>query len=114
MPLSAAIGPAEILDGPAASALLTTAGNPICTAAGRAVLRTLVAEDLPAAAAAAGARLMAGLRALGGGSGPGGDAAAERIGDIRGRGLAIGVDLVTDRESLQRDCVLAPSTEPGN
>ena len=114
LPLSAAIGPAEILDGPAASALLTTAGNPICTAAGRAVLRTLVAEDLPAAAAAAGARLMAGLRALGGGSGPGGDAAAERIGDIRGRGLAIGVDLVTDRESLQRDCVLAPSTEPGN
>src|SRR5665213_3026839 len=30
LPLSAAVGPAAILDGPAASALLTTAGNPIC------------------------------------------------------------------------------------
>lgn len=110
LPLSAAVGPAAILDGPAASALLTTAGNPICTAAGRAVLRTLVAEDLPAAAAAAGARLMAGLREVANGSGPGGDAAGERIGDVRGRGLAIGVDLVADMQSLQRDHALAQKT----
>ena len=110
LPLSAAVGPAAILDGPAAAALLTTTGNPICAAAGRAVLRTLVAEDLPAAAAAAGARLMAGLKEVANGFGPGGDAAGARIGDVRGKGLAIGVDLVVDMQSLQRDLVLARKT----
>lgn len=110
LPLSAAVGPAAILDGPAASALLTTAGNPICTAAGRAVLHTLIAEDLPAAAAAAGARLTAGLKDVANGCGPGGEAAGERIGDVRGRGLAIGVDLVADVHSLQRDHALAQKT----
>jgi len=107
LPLSAAVGPASILDGPAASALLTTAGNPVCTAAGRAVLRTLREERLPEAAAAAGARLMAGLREVAAGSGPGGDTAAGHIGDVRGRGLAIGVDLVSDRASNTRDPALA-------
>jgi 4-aminobutyrate aminotransferase len=110
LPLSAAVGPTAILDGPAASALLTTAGNPVCTAAGRAVLRTLVDEDLPAAAAAAGARLMAGLREIADGSGPGGHSAGDRIGDVRGRGLAIGVDLVQDRQSMRRDAALAQKT----
>jgi 4-aminobutyrate aminotransferase len=87
LPLSAAVGPASILDGPTASALLTTAGNPACAAAGRAVLRTLDEERLPEAAAAAGERLRAGLRKIAAGQ--------PRIGDVRGRGLAIGVDLVT-------------------
>ncbi|HEY2043350.1 MAG TPA: aminotransferase class III-fold pyridoxal phosphate-dependent enzyme [Jatrophihabitans sp.] len=107
LPLSAAVGPAAILDGPAASALLTTAGNPICTAAGRAVLRTLETEKLPAAAAAAGERLTAGLREIAAGTGPGGAVAGERIGDVRGRGLAIGLDLVTDTDSMERDRNLA-------
>jgi 4-aminobutyrate aminotransferase len=95
LPLSAAVGPREILDGPEASALLTTAGNPICTAAGRAVLRTLIAEDLPGRAAAAGARFMAGLRKLSG--------ELPSIGDVRGHGLAIGLELVTDRETNTPD-----------
>lgn len=86
LPLSAAVGPASILDGPTSSALLTTAGNPACAAAGRAVLRTLAEERLPEAAAAAGERLLAGLRKID----------EPRIGDVRGRGLAIGVDLVAD------------------
>lgn len=86
LPLSAAVGPASILDGPTASALLTTAGNPACAAAGRAVLRTLAEERLPEAAAVAGERLLAGLRKID----------EPRIGDVRGRGLAIGVDLVAD------------------
>jgi 4-aminobutyrate aminotransferase len=98
LPLSAAVGPAAILDGPAASALLTTAGNPVCAAAGRAVLRTLREERLPAAAAAAGLRFGSGLRTI---------AADGRIGDVRGRGLAIGVDLVTDTTTLTRDPAMA-------
>ena len=91
LPLSAVIGSADILDHRPAFAIQTTGGNPVCTAAGLAVLRTILDEDLPAHAARMGKQLADGLRALG-----------ERhamIGDVRGRGLAIGVDLVQDRES---------------
>ena len=91
LPLSAVIGPAAILDHRPAFAIQTTGGNPVCTAAGLAVLRTILDEDLPAHAARMGKQLADGLRKLG-----------ERhatIGDVRGRGLAIGVDLVQDRES---------------
>ena len=90
LPLSAVIGPAAILDHRPAFAIQTTGGNPVCTAAGLAVLRTIQGEDLPAHAARMGKQLADGLRKLG-----------ERhatIGDVRGRGLAIGVDLVQDRE----------------
>ena len=90
LPLSAVIGPAAILDHRPAFAIQTTGGNPVCTAAGLAVLRTILDEDLPAHAARMGKQLADGLRKLG-----------ERhaaIGDVRGRGLAIGVDLVQDRE----------------
>ena len=91
LPLSAVIGPAEVLDHRPAFAIQTTGGNPVCTAAGLAVLRTILDEDLPAHAARMGERLVDGLRALG--------ARHAMIGDVRGRGLAIGVDLVQDRES---------------
>ncbi|MBN9619955.1 MAG: aminotransferase class III-fold pyridoxal phosphate-dependent enzyme, partial [Actinobacteria bacterium] len=103
LPLSATVGPAAVLDGPAASALLTTAGNPICTAAGRAVLRTLAEEQIPDAAAERGAQLLAGLRGFAASGRPG----SEFVGDVRGRGLAIGVDLVTDRASRARATDLA-------
>ncbi|MFG1955215.1 aspartate aminotransferase family protein [Micromonospora sp. NPDC048830] len=105
LPISAAVGPAKILDVAPGSALLTTAGNPICTAAARSVLRTLRDEDLPAAAAARGAQFVGRLRAVA--DGAAGDAVAARVGDVRGRGLAIGLDLVSDRETLQRDNLFA-------
>ncbi|MHA0287546.1 aspartate aminotransferase family protein [Mycobacterium sp. C3-094] len=100
LPLSAAVGPAAILDQPPAAALLTTAGNPVCTAAGRAVLKTVVEEGLIDNAATVGAVLAEALRALS--STAGGD----RIGDVRGRGLAIGLELV-DPASGDRDPRLA-------
>jgi 4-aminobutyrate aminotransferase len=100
LPLSAAVGPAAVLDGPAATALLTTAGNPICTAAGRAVLRALVEEELPARAGRAGERLRTGLAALG----------LASVGDVRGHGLAIGVELVEDRSTKEPAPRLAAKT----
>ncbi|MET0475122.1 MAG: aspartate aminotransferase family protein [Mycobacterium sp.] len=100
LPLSAAVGPAAILDNPPAAALLTTAGNPVCTAAGRAVLATIVGDRLPEHAAKVGALLADGLRGLAGSPG------SDRVGDVRGRGLAIGLELV-DPGTGDRDPRLA-------
>lgn len=94
VPLSAIVGPATVLDAPSAGALLTTAGNPWSAAVGRAVLRTISDEGLAERAAAAGARLRSGLQQA--------IAGLDAVGDVRGRGLAIGIDLVEDRQSKAR------------
>jgi 4-aminobutyrate aminotransferase-like enzyme/Ser/Thr protein kinase RdoA (MazF antagonist)/murein DD-endopeptidase MepM/ murein hydrolase activator NlpD len=71
----------------------TFGGNPVSAAAGLAVLDIIRDERLLPNAAAMGAYLRDGLRALG-----------ERhalIGDVRGLGLFIGVELVRDRKTLE-------------
>ncbi len=68
----------------------TFGGNPICCAAALATL-DLVQGGFAANAAAVGAHFMAGLRAL--------QQRFECIGDVRGKGLMIGAELVTDRAS---------------
>jgi 4-aminobutyrate aminotransferase len=79
--------------------MLTLAGNPVSVAAARAVLRTLIGEELPARTAGAGARLRAGLaQALGG---------VAEVGDIRGAGLALGIELVTAGERIGANGALA-------
>jgi 4-aminobutyrate aminotransferase len=100
LPLSAVIGPQHIMDHAPAFALQTTAGNPVAAAAGRAVLDTIAAEGLIERANRVGQRLSSGLRALG--------ARQPLIGEVRGRGLAVGVDLVRDRAS--RDPVPVTTT----
>ncbi|WP_157098750.1 aminotransferase class III-fold pyridoxal phosphate-dependent enzyme, partial [Novosphingobium rosa] len=99
LPLSAAVGPKDLLDGPPAAALLTMAGNPICTAVGREVLRVLIEEDMPGRSDRAGKRLRAGLR----------EAMVDipQIGDVRGHGLAIGLELVKPDGSMVPDRELA-------
>jgi 4-aminobutyrate aminotransferase len=57
------------------------------------VLRTLQEEDLPARVAATGAALAAGLREVAG--------RHPLVGDVRGRGLALGVELVTDHATRE-------------
>jgi len=93
LPLSAVVAPAGILDVAPAFALETTAGNPIAASAGRAVLDTIRDEDLPEHAGRRGQQLMDGLKELA--------ARHPLIGDVRGRGLAMGVDLVTDPETRE-------------
>ena len=89
LPLSAVIGPQSVMDHAPAFALQTTAGAPVAAAAGRAVLEAIAQENLVERARRIGERLATGLRALG--------ARQSMIGEVRGRGLAIGVDLVADR-----------------
>ncbi len=77
----------------------TFGGNPVSCAAASAVLDVLEAEALPARAAATGTHLREGLRAL-----------AKRhavIGDVRGSGLAIGAEIVSDKAEKTPDRALA-------
>ena len=73
----------------------TFGGNPVACAAGIAVLETIRSERLVENSAARGAELMAGLRAIAAGD--------PRIGDVRGIGLMIGVELVRDRATREPD-----------
>ena len=77
----------------------TYGGNPVACAAAIAVLETLEGEGLVANAAARGAELRAGLDRLA--------AEDERIGDVRGPGLMVGVELVRIRATREPDGDLA-------
>ncbi|MEP7453610.1 aspartate aminotransferase family protein [Phyllobacterium sp. SB3] len=88
LPLSAVVGPQRIMDHAPAFALQTTAGNPVATSAGRAVLAAIETEKLAERASSTGALFSDGLCALA--------AKYPIIGDVRGRGLAVGIDLVVD------------------
>jgi 4-aminobutyrate aminotransferase-like enzyme len=88
----------------------TYGGNPVACAAGLAVLETIRDGDLIANAAARGRELTAGLREL--------MAEDPGIGDVRGPGLMIGVEFVTDRASrapdgARADKVAARAAEEG-
>jgi 4-aminobutyrate aminotransferase len=93
LPLSAVVGPKEIMDHAPAFALQTTAGNPVAAAAGNAVLKVIDGEGLADRSANVGKLFSEELHKLGG--------KHEIIGDVRGRGLAVGVDLVKDRETRE-------------
>jgi 4-aminobutyrate aminotransferase len=99
LPLSAIISSRELQEAWGRGAHGSTyGGNPVACAAGLAVLETIQEEGLVANAAVRGAELMTGLGAIA--------AEDDRIGDIRGRGLMVGVEFVRDRETREPDATL--------
>ncbi len=71
----------------------TFGGNPVSCAAGKAVLETIERDNLQENCTTVGNHLLEGLRGL--------QAKYECIGDVRGSGLMIGVDLVKNRETKE-------------
>lgn len=102
LPLSAAVGPAWIFDDGTATSLLTSAGNPVCAAAGSAVLSVIAGEGLASQAAVLGRAFCESLR-----EGVLSRGLQDRVGSVRGRGLTIGIDLVRDGDLSMPDPVLA-------
>jgi 4-aminobutyrate aminotransferase len=76
----------------------TYGGNPVACAAGIAVLETIREERLVENVVARGAELVAGLAAVA--------AEDERIGDVRGPGLMVGVEFVRDKRTREPDTTL--------
>ena len=79
----------------------TFGGNPVACAAGLAVLDTIEDEHLLDNARARGEQLATGLARLARGD--------DRVGDVRGRGLMLGVEFVRDQHSREPDGDLADS-----
>ncbi len=91
-PLGAFTAPAEIADAfQVGDHLSTFGGNPVSCAAGIANIEFHKAEKLADGAQRKGAALMGRLREL--------QQSQPLIGDVRGRGLMVGVELVTDQKT---------------
>jgi 4-aminobutyrate aminotransferase len=73
----------------------TFGGNPVSCAAGVAVMKTIADEGLVANSADRGKELTAGLKAL--------MATDDRIGDVRGPGLMVGVEFIKDAATREPD-----------
>ena len=102
LPLAAMLTTPEIEDVAAERGFLfytTHASDPLPAAVGLKVIEVILRDRFTERAATLGTRLKAGLQAL--------QQRHECIGDIRGRGLLLGLDLVKDRRSRQPDPELA-------
>jgi 4-aminobutyrate aminotransferase/(S)-3-amino-2-methylpropionate transaminase len=97
LPLGAVIGEKELMSQAAKSihALESGAANPICCAASLESIRLIRKNNLEKRAADMGEEVMRRLQDLAGD--------VEEIGEVRGLGLMIGVELVKDRRSKQPD-----------
>lgn len=93
LPISAVAGPEAIMNFAPAFSFQTLHGNPICAAAALAVIQAIKSDQLAENAAKVGAHLLSRLQAL--------KQRHPLIGDVRGQGLAIGVELVADRATRQ-------------
>jgi 4-aminobutyrate aminotransferase len=109
MPLGATVARADLMTWPPGAHASTFGGNPVCCAAALATI-ALLEEELMENAARMGAHLMDRMRAW--------PARFPQVGEVRGLGLMIGIELVRDRETKQkapelRDRVLSQAFERG-
>ena len=92
-PLSAVVGRKELMDAGVGMHLFTTAGNPVACAAGIETIKIIQDEALAENAERIGNYLIAALREMA--------KKYEIIGDVRGKGLVIGVELVKAGEEKE-------------
>jgi 4-aminobutyrate aminotransferase len=96
LPISAIVARSELMEAwRAPGHVFSVAAGPVCCAAALATLEVIADEDLIGNARRVGERLRSGLEELSG--------RFEAIGDVRGRGLMLGVDLVRSRDTRERD-----------
>lgn len=93
MPLGAIVARADVMNWPPGSHASTFGGNPISCAAALETI-ALLEEELIDNAAEMGAYLMPLLEEMA--------SARELVGDVRGKGLMVGVELVKDRQTKER------------
>jgi 4-aminobutyrate aminotransferase len=93
MPLGVTTSRAEIMAWPPGAHASTFGGNPVSCAAALATIR-LLRESLMANAATVGAHILQALESL--------KEKHPLIGDVRGKGLMIGIELVKDRQTKER------------
>jgi 4-aminobutyrate aminotransferase len=93
MPIGATVSKAEIMDWEAGSHANTFGGNPVACAAGLQVIDIIKEEKLLENATRQGAHMMKRLKEM--------QQKYPIIGDVRGKGLMIGVEFVKDRETKE-------------
>jgi len=93
LPLGVTCARADIMSWPPGAHASTFGGNPVACAAASATIK-LLKEQLIANAATVGEHLMNGIREL--------QHRHDIIGDIRGKGLMIGIELVRNRQTKER------------
>jgi 4-aminobutyrate aminotransferase len=93
LPLGVTCARAEIMSWPPGAHASTFGGNPVSCAAALTTIR-LLEEGLIANAATVGDHLLAGIREL--------QQKHPLVGDVRGRGLMIGIELVRDPKTKER------------
>jgi 4-aminobutyrate aminotransferase len=110
MPLGITMTRSEIMDWVPGSHASTFGGNPVCIAAAMATLDVIEKEHLLDHSAEVGARMMKRMASW--------PSKLRLVGDVRGRGLMIGVDIVKDKATKeyapeQRDKIVERCFEHG-
>jgi len=96
VPISAVVGESRIMDCLEPGSLSSTnGGNPLCCAAALASIEIIEREKLAERAARLGEMMMARFEAM--------KECFEPLGDVRGMGLAIGLEMVTDKHTRTPD-----------
>ncbi len=110
MPLGVTITRAEVMDWVPGSHASTFGGNPVAVAAALATLDVIEKEHLLESSARVGAHILARMADW--------PSRHKIVGDVRGRGLMIGVEIVKDKVTkeygaAERDCIVEMAFEKG-